>query len=260
MQVLDYSWDRPNLNTIKSLGYIGVMRYLSHDTTGKNITPSEAQAILAAGLEYGCVWEDAPNAVQRGASQGVADAQAALAQANTLSYNGPLYFAIDYDAPESDQPAIDSYFQGVASVIGANRTGVYGGYWPVKRLFDAGLVSIGWQTVAWSGGNKEARCSLYQNGAQALGCDIDDVLKTNWNTGGNVPSSQQPADETVIRLAYNLGLFRDASPAEVALWQGQTVEQVLRGVQASQEWSNNQALLAAAHKTQTLAPGTYLVK
>ena len=49
---------------------------------------------------------------------------------------------------------------------------IYGVYFPVfivfaglalllqlaiKRLFDAGLITLGWQTVAWSGGQRDSR-------------------------------------------------------------------------------------------------------
>ena len=40
-QVLDYSWGRPGAANIKQAGYVGVMRYLSHDTTGKNLTAAK---------------------------------------------------------------------------------------------------------------------------------------------------------------------------------------------------------------------------
>lgn len=194
-QVVDYSWARPGGANIKKAGYLGVMRYLSYDTTGKTIVPAEMAELKAAGLEVGLVWESTANRVAGGAANGILDAHESSKQANALGYTGPIYFAIDYDAPESDQPAINAYFQGVAVVIGHERTGGYGGYGPIKRLFDAGLIAVGWQTLAWSGGNREARCSLYQNGAQAFdnSADVNDVLKDNWN------GSNQQEDEVITK-------------------------------------------------------------
>jgi hypothetical protein len=259
-QVLDYSFGRPNVTNIKNAGFVGVMRYLSHDPA-KNMSVSEAQQLDSVGLAWGLVWESTAQSVTGGFNQGVADAQTALGQSNTLSYSGPIYFAIDYDAPESDQPVINEYFKGAASVVGAGRVGGYGGFYPVKRLFDAGLIVRGWQTIAWSGGNHESRCSLYQNGNQIFSADVNDVLNDNWNKEGNVPASQDKVDETVIRLEYNNALLRDATQAEVEGWlnTGVTVEEFMRQVQTSPE---HEAVIAKFHEDDNvpvLKPGVYKV-
>lgn len=191
-QALDYSLARPSPATIKAKGYVGVLRYVAPAIDApKIITGPEYRSLLAAGLQVALNWEWYGNRAREGYTAGKVDATEALRQANALGYQGCLYFSVDYDAPAQDQLAINLYFEGVASVIGKARTGAYAGYWPLKRLFDANLITFGWQTVAWSGGNREARAHLYQNGQQALGaCDVNDVLKPDWT--GAAPMPPQP--------------------------------------------------------------------
>ncbi len=209
-QVLDYSWARPGARAIHDAGYVGVMRYLSYDTTGKNITAAEANDLWAHGLQVGLVWETTADRVKGGAAAGQSDAREALRQANVFVHTGAIYFAIDYDAPESDQGVINDYFRACAQVIGFNRIGCYAGYWPLKRLFDAGLISFGWQTLAWSGGNQESRAHLYQNGGQAFGhsADVDDVLKDNWgqtSAPGEMGTYVVQPGDTLSAIAQRFG-------------------------------------------------------
>lgn len=187
-QVLDYSLARPAPADIKARGYLGVLRYVAPlQDAPKVITASEYAALRSAGLVVCLNWEWYGNRAREGYAAGHADAEAALAQANALAYTGAIYFSVDYDAPESDQPNINAYFVGCADVLGLARLGAYGGYWPLSRLFDAGRITYGWQTFAWSGGNRESRAHLYQNGQTDLGeCDVNDVLKADW-AGGPPP-------------------------------------------------------------------------
>lgn len=211
MQVLDYSFGRPSLQAIKDAGFAGIMRYLSYDSA-KNLDAAELDTAKSLGLEVGIVWETTASRVKGGGAAGISDAQDALRQANALGITGPIYFAIDYDAPEGDQPAINAYFQACAGVIGTERLGCYSGYWPLKRLFDAGIITYGWQTLAWSGGNKESRAHLYQNGAQTLGADINDVLRDNWNGDemGRTFTSPVNGDTRDAEGWYNAYAERDA--------------------------------------------------
>jgi hypothetical protein len=94
-----------------------------------------------------------------------------------VSWNttGKIYFSVDFDATSGQQSAINAYFDGVASVIGRSRTGAYGGYHVIRRLFDAGKIAWGWQTYAWSGGQWDSRAQLRQvlNGITVDGADCD---------------------------------------------------------------------------------------
>jgi hypothetical protein len=191
---VDYSWSRPSLSSLRSQGYTFIVRYLSHDTTGKNLSRSEADAAIAAGLDVVSNWEDSATDALSGYSRGVSDAQAANAQAAGCGAPAtrPIYFSVDFDATPGQQAAINSYFDGVASVIGRNRTGAYGGYYVIQRLFDAGKITWGWQTYAWSGGLWEARAQLrqIQNGILSGQADKDEAVAADFGQWGHTPDFQ----------------------------------------------------------------------
>lgn len=190
-RVLDYSVGRPDPRAIVAAGYEGVMRYLAPEQdAAKVIYAPEYASLQAVNLKIGLNWEWYAARAREGMAAGVADAQEALKQANALGYMGAIYFSVDYDAPESDQPAINEYFIACGHVLTLARVGAYGGYWVIKRLFDAGMITYGWQTVAWSGGNLDSRSHLHQVAFGVLEGDADanDVLKDDWL--GNAKGSQ----------------------------------------------------------------------
>ena len=109
----------------------------------------------------------------------------------------PIYFSVDFDAtPQQGRAAIDAYFDGVASVLGRARTGAYGGYYVIKRLFDDGKITWGWQTYAWSGGQWDPRAQLRQtqNGVTVAGssCDIDVATTTTSGSGARTRRRRRP--------------------------------------------------------------------
>lgn len=174
---VDYAWGRPGVAALQAAGVTFAARYLSHDTTGKNLTHSEAASLSAGGLDVVVVWETGAQRVLDGYGAGVADARDADAQASAcgMPSGRPIYFACDFDSTPGQQSAINSYLDGVASVIGRGRTGLYGGYYPVKRAFDAGKIRYGWQTYAWSGGQWDPRAQLqqYSNDHDINGVGLD---------------------------------------------------------------------------------------
>ncbi|MER7894557.1 DUF1906 domain-containing protein, partial [Micromonospora sp. NPDC094482] len=190
---LDYSWGRPRPSVVANAGYSFVCRYLSYDTTGKNLTRSEADALRAAGLDIVSNWENTAGDALGGYSKGVQHANAAHSQAVEcgMPASRPIYFSVDFDATAAQQTTINAYFDGVASVLGRSRTGAYGGYDVIKRLFDAGKVTWGWQTYAWSEGRWDARAQLrqVQNGITFDGaaCDRDEAHATDYGGWGGGP-------------------------------------------------------------------------
>src|SRR5580704_5583150 len=136
---VDYSYSRPAPATLAAQGYTFAARYLSDDAS-KNLTIGEASGLIGAGLSVVSNWEAGGQNALGGFTQGANDAQTAEAQALAagMPATRPIYFSIDFDAQPSQQAAIDAYFDGVASVLGRDRTGAYGGYGVIKRLFDAG--------------------------------------------------------------------------------------------------------------------------
>ena len=161
---VDYAWGRPSTAALSQAGVTFACRYLSLDTTGKNLTFDEAATLSAAGLSIVSNWEYDSRAPLNGRAQGARDAAEADRQHRAAGGppGRPIYFSVDFDASPGDQEAINAYFDGVAATIGHDRTGAYGGYWVIKRLLDAGKTAWAWQTLAWSGGQWDARAQLRQ--------------------------------------------------------------------------------------------------
>ncbi len=193
---IDYSWSHPGGAAIKAAGFEFAARYLSHDRSGKTIEQAEVDDLHNNGVSIVLVWEEGAQNALGGNGQGVADAETALTQADALGFPGnlPIYFAVDFDATPEQQGPIDDYLRGAASVIGAARVGVYGGYYVVKRCFENGTAVYGWQTLAWSGGQVLDGAHLYQNGGQAFGggSDIDEALKDDYGAWSAAPPPPPP--------------------------------------------------------------------
>jgi hypothetical protein len=175
--IIDLAWGRPGVKALEAANVTGVMRYASHDTSGKNLSWAEAHSYLTATprkISVGLIWESTAGRVQSGKAGGVADAKAALAMGESwgMPKGRPVYFACDYDAGPHD---CDNYLKGVASVIGLARTGLYAGFGPIHSAFNGGLITWGWQTYAWSGGQWDNRAQLqqYSNGHTLNGVGID---------------------------------------------------------------------------------------
>lgn len=161
---VDYAWGRPGPTALKAAGAHFVCRYLSHDTSGKNLDRAEAKQLSDAGLWIVVVWESTASRALAGRAAGAQDARDAAAQAKAcgMPAGRPIYFAVDFDATAAQQAEIDRYLDGVASELGHARVGLYGGYGPISRAFNAGTIAWGWQTYAWSGGRWDARAQLRQ--------------------------------------------------------------------------------------------------
>ncbi len=243
MQGLDYAtFPHPAVTAIKAAGYGFVMRYTSpssaNDTDGKNLLPGELKTLLDAGLKVGVVFEYAAQQMLGGHAQGVTDAQHSDAVVKALGMPGlPVYFAADWDATVADQTPINAYLDGVASVIGLKRTGIYGGYYPVRRALDAGKATWAWQTLAWSGGQWDSRAHIRQYLGVTVGgvaCDLDESVKADF---GQWPRPAAPVTDwsSMSATPWLMGNFawpavpgaidydleaEDASGLLTAQWQG----------------------------------------
>jgi hypothetical protein len=188
---VDYSWGRPSPQQLHALGYTFAARYLSHDTSGKNITAAEAQALHDAGIDVVLNWESSGTAALHGYAGGVADATAARDMAAAIGAPAgiPIYFSVDFNPIGSQVAVVDSYFDGVAAVLGVERVGAYGGFRTISHLFDTGRISYGWQTYAWSYGQWDPRAQARQvhNGIQVAGglCDLDVAMAQDFGQWGN---------------------------------------------------------------------------
>lgn len=198
---IDHAWGRPSIASLKAAKVKFVIRYLSHDTAGKNLSRSEADRLANAGIWLAVIWESSANrAATGGRSGGVADATRAQAQADScgMPSGRPIYFAVDFDASGVNWSKIVEYFKGVASVIGLERVGMYAGHFPIRWAFNEGLISYGWQTIAWSQGLFDIRCHLFQYAIEqtidGVDCDFNEAYRADFGQWmpGKVPAAPEP--------------------------------------------------------------------
>jgi hypothetical protein len=140
--------------------------------------------------------------MSRGYSGGQADARTADAFVSGLGMAGmPLYFSCDKDfeaCSSSAKSTVDSYCDGVKSVIGLARAGGYGDDSFCKRQLDAGRITYAWQTRSWSEGMWEPRACLRQVKFDFAFCggtiDDDEAWAADYGqwprpAGGTVPGT-----------------------------------------------------------------------
>lgn len=178
-QGLDFAWSKPPASVTHAAGFKYVSRYLSWLPNGKCIDHAEAQSTLANGVDIFLNWEFASTDQLGGANYGVIQAKEACRQAKALGYpaGATLFYSGDFDEAPSQAATVAAYVSAARAVTHdfGYRIGEYGGYYIVKRLFDAGLIDDGWQAYAWSGGQWDKRASLrqVQNGYPFHGYDVD---------------------------------------------------------------------------------------
>jgi hypothetical protein len=149
---VDFSYDRPGGAALAAAGKRFVVRYITG--AGKALTAAEIADYHAHGLSIALVFESTRGRVLGGRPAGIADATQAVAACTALHIPSStrIYFAVDFDAQPDQQPAIDAYLGGAASVLGLARVGVYGGIHVIERCRRKPAASGFWQTYAWSGG------------------------------------------------------------------------------------------------------------
>jgi Domain of unknown function (DUF1906) len=211
-RLIDFAERRIPPDQIKSAGYAGVVNYVSEARPGANfeakpITREYADALRAAGLhivsnyQYGKPGWSAPSDFTRGFDGGVADAQTALRLhvAAGGSSSAPIFFSVDDDIDLATWNSLAvNWFRGINSVLGVERTGIYGHSQACTWAINDGVIghstSAGhrwaWQTKTWSHGQREPSAVLYQevvnspsNPGPLLGginVDVDEVLATDF--------------------------------------------------------------------------------
>lgn len=173
---VDFSWARPSPQGLLNAGKRFVYRYIGVNVGGKSATRAELDEYTSAGLDVILGYEEDGQELLGGYDAGVRIGHAIQSALNDLGYPGAVVYAnADFDATEAQQVPINAALDGIASVIGLARLGLYGGYWVIKRAFDAGKITYAMQTYAWSGGNWDPRAQVqqYSNGEQVNGSDVD---------------------------------------------------------------------------------------
>lgn len=203
--VVDFSAGVPPAAAIRDAGHIGAVRYVSPPRagwmTGKPATRGQVDEYTRESMPWAAVWQYGKSRfpdVMRGRDGGVADAKAAQAKLEELGAPGkPVFFAVDFDISRAQWATARAYFEGVNSVIGAARTGIYGGVDVCRWAADAGVIGDAgggrvwaWQTRSWSRGERFDRAVLFQRvidapsapGPRVAGVtvDVNDVLAPSW--------------------------------------------------------------------------------
>lgn len=207
---VDYSATPPGAAALLAEGKRFVARYLSDDWRGLDFQdPGELTDLQANGIDIAVVYESTEQRPLDGEAAGIVDATYAQNKLLRLGLPPaqPIYFAADWDFAPNDQPAIDAYLRGAASVIGADRVGIYGGYWVVKRAFENGAAAWIWQTYAWSGGNLHPNAHLYQydifdESVGGTDVDLDQALIDNYGQASRFvagpPSHPDPIPQPAV--------------------------------------------------------------
>lgn len=197
--LVDYSTFRPSMQMLEAAGVTAVGRYIGWDCEPgfacirKNLTLAERDELLAAGIEIWLSFEYAADAALNGQPQGLKDGQLANRQLSNLSMAGmDVYYAVDFNIPDyapsiPDNGTVENaraklgpvafYFDGIHEAKPNHQVSGYGGYWAIRRLLDAKLITRGWQTLAWSGVNVESRAALVQLIQSVFGAADVDVHK-----------------------------------------------------------------------------------
>lgn len=227
---IDYAWQHPNPAAIKAAGYDFVLRYLSQDPS-KDLTAGEAQALHAAGLSVGVIWEQAAQAALNGAAQGTADAAQANSQADTVGYPAgcPIFFAVDFDVQPGQMPAVVAYFQS-AKANSERPIGAYGSGALVAGV--QGECDYLFQAEAWSGSVVEPAADLYQRVTPTLpaitgaaGAYDEDVLLKPvplWTPSGAPPTPTPAAPPPFVPTTTTIGdtVQRTTTQVQIAAGQG----------------------------------------
>lgn len=219
--LIDCAWTKPAPHAVKAAGYVGVIGYISHDNTGKDMSAAQAKAYRKAGLFVGFVFETTAGEAKRGRAAGVGDRVFAESQAKARGYptGCVIFYAVDFDATPKATEVLP-YFGGVGAGD-AYPSGVYGEDDVVEAVLAAGKVRYGWQTVAWSQGELNKHAHLFQRntrthaikGVKSSGYDEDVLLKPLPLWGGTI--APEPVKPPVVKPAAKA--TRLAVPTRAAL-------------------------------------------
>ncbi|WP_196775523.1 glycoside hydrolase domain-containing protein [Corynebacterium xerosis] len=289
--VIDTAARPPTPDTIKGAGHKGQVVYISPDRTGgglpgKPVTRAHVDAMRAAGLSVGVVWqygkdtEESPPDVMRGADGGRADAHAAQKKLDELGLpEHPVFFAIDFDITTTQWNSVAvHYFRAAAEILGKHRVGIYGHsrvcHWAGPEDKVIGEVAPGrylaWQTKSWSGGVVAKDYGvLYQRIVDTrdapgplvggVRVDVNDALFEYWGQGPN--GYRSATDLAAGELTpKELEKYLKVQPDEVRLMNkhftpgrgGQKIEFIVRhhlaGVGTTKDvWNWWQTRQASAH-------------
>ncbi len=212
LQLVDFATRLVQPDQIKSAGLDGALVYVSELRPGatfdfKPVTRDYADRLRAAGLQvvscyqFGKPGWPTPSDFTRGYDGGVADARTAVGLHTAAGgpASAPIFFSVDEDIDAATWKSLAvQWFEGINSVLGVERTGIYGGRpqcgWAIADGVVGSSTSPGyrwaWQTKAWSRGEREPAAVLFQREVvtatdpglviDGVSVDVNDVLAADY--------------------------------------------------------------------------------
>jgi hypothetical protein len=184
LKLIDFAERQVAADQIAAAGYAGALVYVSELRPGatfdfKPVTREYTDALRANGLhvvscyQYGKPGWPTPSDYTRGYDGGVADGETALRLHDAAGgpQSAPIFFSIDEDIDADTWKTVAvQWLRGVNSVLGAERTGVYGHAGVCAWAAAANVIGHSttpgyrwaWQTRAWSNGERAPAAVLYQ--------------------------------------------------------------------------------------------------
>lgn len=188
IQGYDFASGAPSAQAILDSGARFVCRYLS--STWKGIRHAEYVRYVGGGVAVVANYENTGQEALGGYAAGVRYAH--IAETNRVNAGipvCPIFFSVDFEPAVAQLPVILDYLDGIASVIGRSRTGVYGSYDVIEYVWAHGGAAWLWQTYAWSRGRLSAHAHIwqYQNGVNRVGTtvDLDEAFTANYGAVGS---------------------------------------------------------------------------
>ena len=212
---------------LRQNGVSFVARYLA---PGKELTAAEVKNLRDAGLAIMLCWETTASRMKGGAAAGSADALAArkAAEAIGVPAGTVIFFACDYNAPESDFASIEAYLRTASYNVEQYGVGLYGPEKVVAAMSERGACFYFWQCVAWSNqflpvadvrqyawqGDARAKAMAAACGILAVDLDSAETLAGMW-----MPPTVEPVthwyDDTVA-WAKKEGIMDGTRPEDYA--------------------------------------------
>jgi len=222
---LDYSAGVLTSAQIKAAGHAFVIRYcdVAPHLNSKHVRPAEYAELVAGGVTVWLVFEVQTTDMLGGAPAGAANAARALAAANWLGYQGPVFMASDMHLDGAQLQQALAYVRAAEAVLGPDRTGVYGFPELIAACWAAGLGVAYWQCGSppnpAPGGVHVWQDNTTSGVVAGIACDINRLYMPIPAAGASTasPAASSREDEPVdIELVWSAdGLsFRGVSTAE----------------------------------------------
>lgn len=214
----DESFSRIDLGQLRAAGITALIRYIAG--SGKGLSRSEYEAIIAAEFSLAWVMETFEQAASLGGPQGRKEAAAAYAAADAIGWpaDRPGYFVLEDPSPipRSQWPAVADYMREVVDL--APRRPLPGGYGSgalCAYIASQGLIAHQWHVSTWPGLDRSVADIVQEaNGLHGYGnfggaIDLNTIRDDNpdWGqhpfTPPGPPAPPAPADPTEERTMFS---------------------------------------------------------